>query len=85
MDKNVKIPLPLFNQVIDFMECFDGYEFDPALSCYHQTILTALLKKRQSLDLRHAYSEIIYAENEDKRFNARMRYLQKKNYIADEL
>lgn len=84
MGENVKIPLSLFKQTVDLLECIDVTNFDPILSCYHQSVLSAFLRKGQRLDLRRAYSKIIFAEDEDKRFDARMRYLQMKHDIADE-
>jgi phosphotransacetylase len=43
----------------------------------------ALLKKRQSLELRDAYAKIVFAENEDERHTARMHYLQQKRLDDD--
>ena len=80
MSENVKIPLTLLKQTIDLLECIDLTNFDPVLACYHQTVLSAFLTKERSLDLRKSYAKIIFAENEDKRHEARMNYLQEKRY-----
>ena len=83
MNENVKIPLSLLNQTIDLLECIDleTANFDPILLCYHKIVLSAFLKKKQSLELRKSYAKIIFAENEDKQWDARMDYLQKKRHI----
>ena len=83
MDRNVKIPMSLLSQTIDLLEHWDLDGYDPAILCDYDAVYMAFLKKRQSLDLRDAYSKIIFAQDEDARFEARMRYLQQKRDIAD--
>ena len=78
MDKNVKIPLPLLARTIDLLEQLDVSNYDYAIQYDFDCVYMAFLKKRQSLELREAYSKIIFAEDEDTRFEARMRYLQQK-------
>lgn len=41
------------------------------------------MKKRQNLELRDAYAEIVFAKDEDARHAARMHYLQQKRAIGD--
>ena len=83
MGENVKIPLSLLNQTIDLLECIDVANFDPILLCYHKIVLSAFLKKKQSVELRKSYAKIIFADNEDKQWEARMNYLQKKRHVSD--
>lgn len=78
MSKDVKIPLALLSQTISLLEHWDVRAYDPAIQYDYDNVYMAFLKKRQSLELREAYAKIIFAENEDARFEARMRYLQKK-------
>ena len=80
--KNVKIPELLLRQTIDVMERFDISDYGFDFQHDFDTALFALLKKQQSIDLRDAYAQIIFAEDEDARFNARMRYLKSKRRIA---
>ena len=84
MSKNVQIPLSLFHQTIDLLECINLGESDPFLSCYLYSVLSALLKKKQSLDLRNSYAKIIFSQNDDERFDARMSYLFQKRKLSDE-
>ena len=80
MEKNVKIPLDLFNQTIDLLDCIKISKTDnPILHCYHKKVLNLFLKKKESMDLRKSYANIIFSENEDDRHQARMDYLQKRN------
>ena len=78
-EKTVQIPVTLFFETIDLLERIDTHMAQPALFAPQQYILSAFLKKRQRLQLRSAYSEIIFAGNDDERWQARMEYLQKKS------
>ena len=78
MDKNVKIPLPLLSRTINLLEHLDVSNYDYAIQYDFDSVYMAFLKKRQSLELREAYSKIVFAKDEDTRFEARMRYLQQK-------
>lgn len=83
MYDNVKIPLSLLDQAIELLEYIDVSIYDEPIPWEYEMVLSAFRKKRSQIELRRAYAEIIFAPNEDKRFDARMRYLQKKRYIAD--
>jgi hypothetical protein len=85
MSENVQIPLSLFNQTIDLLVCIDVGEYDAVIFCYYQTVLSAFLRKRQSLDLRKSYAKIIFAKDEDERFDARINYLCEKRHFSDGL
>jgi len=78
MEKEVKIPLSLLSQTISLLEHWNLDGYDPAILCDYDNVYMAFLKKRRSLELRKAYSKIIFAEDEDTRFEARMQYLQQK-------
>jgi hypothetical protein len=78
-EKTVQIPLALFLQTIDFLEKLDLRVPQPSLFGVHRNILSDYLAKKQRMDLRKAYSGIIFAGNEDERWEARMDYLQKKS------
>ena len=82
-NKTVKIPLPLLSQTIYLLEHIDVSKYDCAIQCDFDNVYMAFLKKRQSLELREAYDKIVYAENDDARFNARMNYLQQKRVVDD--
>jgi len=81
--QNVKIPMQLFSQIIDLLEHLVSAGHDPAIAYDYDNVYFALLKKRQSLELREAYAKIIYADTEDARTEARIRYLQEKRFNDD--
>ena len=81
MSENVKIPLPLLDKTIELLEWIDVNDFEPSFSVLHDYVLSAFRIKKQKLDLRQTYAKIIFADNEDDRFDARMDYLQKKRNI----
>ena len=83
MSANVKIPLPLLSQTIDLLEHWDVAGCDPAIQYDYDNVYMAFLKKRQSLQLREAYAKVIFAQNEDARLAARIRYLQQKRDVDD--
>jgi hypothetical protein len=83
-DQNVKIPLSLLNRAIEVLEYFNISEYHPPFTMMYDDVLSDLRKKKQSIHLRKAYAKIIFAENEDARFDARMKYLQEKQSISDE-
>ena len=78
MADNVMIPIALLNDTIDLLESIDISGFDHPIPCLYEVVLSDFLKKRQKLELRRTYADIIFAENDDDRFNARMKYLQAK-------
>lgn len=82
MYENAKIPLSLLEQAIELLEYIDVSIYDEPIPWEYEMVLSAFRKKRRQLELRRAYAEIIFAQNEDKRFDARMRYLQKKRHIT---
>lgn len=84
MNKNVKIPLSLLSQTISLLEHLDMSDYDYSIQMDYDNILYAFLKKQQSLELREAYANIIFAEDENTRFEARMRYLQQKRNAIDD-
>jgi len=83
MERNVKIPLTLLSQTIDLLEHWNLDGYDPAILCDYDTVYMAFLKKRQSIELCEAYAKIIFAQGEEDRFQARMRYLQLKRDCVD--
>lgn len=83
MRENVKIPLSLLNQTIDLLENIDISRYQHPIPTEYENILCDLHKKKQSLALRQTYAKVIFARDEDKRFDARMQYLQEKRNIAD--
>ena len=83
MDKNVKIPLSLLNRTIDLLEYIDVTGYSHPIPLEYEAVLSEFRKKKQSLYLRQSYADIIFADNEDKRFDARMKYLKEKRELED--
>lgn len=83
----MKIPLSLLYQATDLLEYIRLPAlsvYDEAVICDYECVLSASRKKKRSLDLRKSYARIIFSEDDDERFEARMRYLQEKRHIKDE-
>jgi D-lyxose ketol-isomerase len=78
MAKNITIPYWLFVKVIDLLETWDVSDYSMNTRLDYGDVLFALLKKRQSIELREAYAELLNAENDDARHEARMSFLMKK-------
>ena len=81
---NVKIPAALFERIINLLLCWDTAGYDELIQDDLYEVIYLLLKKRQSLDLRHDYAKIINAPDKDSRDQARLRYLQIKREIFGE-
>jgi hypothetical protein len=85
-DQNVKIPLSLLNQTLDLLDNINLTaipNYDETVIGSYEAVLSAFQKKKASLDLRQTYREIIFAKDEDQRFDARIRYLQQKRQLND--
>jgi hypothetical protein len=83
MGKNVLIPLPLLNRIIELLGYWNTSSYDRVICDEYCDIVRELEVKALKLDLREAYSKIIKANTEDARHSARMEYLRQKNYIRD--
>ena len=81
-EKTVQIPVSLFFETIDLIERIDTHMAQPSLFEPQQSVLSAFLRKRRRLELRKSYSDIIFAQSDDDRCEARMSYLQKRGDIA---
>lgn len=84
MDKNITIPYSLMTRIMDLLDYWtDIGDYDYALQQDYSDIMFALTKKKQSIELRDAYARIIYADDEDARHEARMRYLRQKREMNE--
>jgi len=82
---NVKIPLPLLFQILYLLECIDIDEYDHSIRNDYDNVFFALNKKKESLELREAYSKIIRAKDDDSRHFARLQYLEKSRSLRGDL
>lgn len=78
MAKNVTIPLALFDKIIDLLDSWDIYDCSQRTQEDYFEIVMALAKKQQTIELRNIYAQIINAENDDERHDARMQYILEK-------
>jgi hypothetical protein len=78
MAKNINIPYQLFSKMIDLLDYWDIYEYSAYTQEMYYDVLFALLKKQQNIELRQAYANIINAESDEERHDARMNYLFEK-------
>ena len=82
MDKNVMIPLSLFNQISELLGYWDVSQYDIAVQFQYLNALQALDMKRRRLQLRDDYAYIIRSGNQNDRDLARVRYLHKKSRLC---
>jgi len=76
MNRNVLFPLETLIKISGLLHCLDVSSYDYAIQCDYDEILNAIQNKLRSVELRKAYSGIIFADNEDDRFYARLDYLR---------
>jgi len=81
MGKNIMIPLSLFDQIIDVLECCELAQDDIIFRGYHDRVLYELQQKKRKLELRDDYAKIINAKSDDVRAAARIGYLQNKRWL----
>lgn len=79
MIKNVLIPLSIIKQIVETVECLMPSDHsDIQYNC--EDIILSLKEKIQRVELRDAYSKIIFAKNDDERDIARIEYMtQRRN------
>lgn len=77
--KNILIPLDLMMKTAELLTNWDISAYDYAIQCEYDDVVDAIQKKMQAVDLRRTYSKMIYAKDENERFNARIEYLKQKH------
>ena len=83
MPGNVMIPLTLLNQLTDLLAYWDTSKYDLTVQLEFNDVLSQLAIKKRRLDLRDDYAKIVRAKDEEDRHDARIRYLQAKNWLFD--
>ena len=84
--ENIKIPQALLGRIIELLLCWDLDGYEEFIQDDFYEVMTELLKKKQSLELRDDFAKIVNAPDEDSRDQARMGYLQRKRRIyGDEI
>jgi len=82
MNKNVQIPMWLFHKTLDFLEYLNSSSCDLAFREKYADMLDAFRQKSHSLQLRSSYAQIVFAQDEQTRFDARMQYLLKRRELT---
>jgi len=84
MNVNVKIPLSLFNQVFYILENININSYCDTFQIEYFDLIDALHRKKEALELRQTYTDILRAKDEDSRLFAKLRYLQQKSLFYNE-
>lgn len=83
MGDNVNIPFSLLKKTIELLEYWDLDNYDLSVRQDYDEVLIALLKKVLSVEIRAAYSKIVYAKSDDERDEARIEYLRQKRIMSE--
>jgi hypothetical protein len=82
MSNNIMIPISLLERTIELLGCLQPAAYDD-LRYEHCDVMQELLIKKQKIELRKAYGNIISARNETDRRDARIEYLRIKCFLRD--
>ena len=81
MNKNVLMPIALFDSIVEMLEFLDTTDYAVALRYEFGDILGELYKKRKKQDLRAAYAKYINTADSNDRDLARIEYLRQRNEL----
>jgi hypothetical protein len=76
------IPVSLMERTIELLGYLQPNAYND-LRYEHNDVLNELLNKKQKIELREAYGNIISARNEADRHDARIEYLRQKRFLSD--
>ena len=76
--KQVQMPVEVFHKIIFFMECCDTSGCEPDFKKLYKEILSCLVDKRDSMELRESYSKVVFAGDEEQKKEALAAYLEQK-------
>ena len=81
-DKNIQIPLSLFNRIVELMDSLTppDPDDDPILLIMFNAVMHGLRAKRISMLHRNTYSAVVCAEDDIQRKDALNNYIQTKLY-----
>jgi len=82
MSKNVMIPLFLLDRIIELLDDLEPPEYHESRYDYCD-ILWALRVKKQKIELRGTYANIISAADQAERNKAKSEYLRQNSKLAD--
>ena len=81
MDKNIKIPLSMFNQIAFVLQHIDTNICSNDVQQRIDDILKFFFSKRAAMELRNTYSAVINAKDEDSRASAKSQYAAQKKQL----
>lgn len=82
--KNIQIPYETFKRLLYVMEYINLSNYDETFKEEFEGVLDDLKDKQKAIDKREIYSQLINANkdsNEDKKIDARIEYLKKRNSL----
>ena len=81
MDKNIKIPLSMFNQIAYVLQRIDTSNCGDDIQDKLELILQFFYSKRAAMELRDSYAGIVYADDDDTRAAAKQKYIEQKKAL----
>jgi hypothetical protein len=79
-EKNIQIPISLFNSIIEFMDSLDISKFDTILLIMYKGVQYGLRRKRISMIHRETFAAVVNADDEKKRLASLDNYVNTKLY-----
>ena len=81
MDKNIKIPLSMFNQIAYVLQRIDTSGCSNDIQNKLELILQFFYSKKAAMELRNTYADIVHADDDDTRAAAKSKYIEQKNAL----
>ena len=81
MDKNIKIPLSMFNQIAYVLQHIDTSNCSIDVQRQLDDILQFFFSKKAAMELRDVYSAVINAKDEEARTYAKNQYIAQKKQL----
>jgi len=81
MDKNIKIPLSMFNQIAYILQHIDTSDCSKDIQNKLEHILQFLYSKKAAMELRNAYAGIVFVDDDETRAAAKANYIKQKKAL----
>jgi len=82
-EKNIQIPLSLFNRIVELMESLDTSDFDPILLIMYNAVQYGIRKKRISMLHRETFAAVACADDDNERRIALDNYIYTKRFYSN--
>jgi hypothetical protein len=80
-EKNIQIPVSLFNDIFNLLECLDVNIDELDVKDLYDNVLDRMLKKQVSIALRGHYGDFVRADDDKQKSAALSLYIQTKSYL----